>query len=112
MCSKKLKLLLVLSVLSFLLCFSPSCFTCSAEVTLTDEEVTEIQSMIQESKQELSSVKAQLNDVKNDYNEQRTSYEEQLKEAEEKQERLEKAVTVTGTSSVIFAVLMVVFIIL
>lgn len=92
-------------MLFFLSCFSPSCFTCSAEVTLTDEEVSEIQSVIQESKQELSI-------VKKDYNEQRTSYEKQLKEAEEKQEKLEKAVTVTGTSSVIFAVLMVVFIIL
>jgi uncharacterized membrane protein len=99
-------------VLSSLSCFSPSCFTCSAEVILTDEEASEIQSAIQESRQELSSVKAQLNDVKNDYNEQRTSYEEQLQEAEERQERLEKAVTVTGTSSVIFAVLMIVFIIL
>jgi hypothetical protein len=92
-------------VLFSLSCFSPSCFTCSAEVILTDEEASEIQSVIQESKQELS-------DVKNAYNEQRTSYEEQLKEAEVRQERLEKAVTVTGTSSVIFAVLMVVFIIL
>lgn len=112
MCSKRLKLFLVLSVLSFLSCFSPSCFTCSAEVTLTDEEADRILNELKESRTDLLTVQKELDSVKNDCEMQKQSYETQLAEAESKNKKLDKAVTVTGTSSIIFAVLMVVFIIL
>ena len=76
-------------------------------------------SEIQESKKDLKnlqekllSAEAQLNDVKNTYNEQKTSYEMQLNEAEKKNDGLKTAVTITSTSTGIFLILMIVFIIL
>src|SRR5574344_323410 len=97
-CSIRLKQLSALSVLFFLLSFSPFCFSCFAEVTLTDEEATEIQKEITESKKELQNVKedltqskeklenvqkesqeqkTELQDVKGTYEEQKKSYEGQ-----------------------------------
>lgn len=102
MCGKKLKIFFLLLGLFFLLPCSPFCFSCYADVVLTDEEAEEMLNEIAESKKELESVKAELNeskeklenvqkesqeqktelqDVKNTYNEQKTSYEMQLKEA-------------------------------
>ena len=119
MCCRRLKIFLLLPVLFFLLSFSPLSSSCYAEVTLTDEEAQEILNEIKESKKDLTelqekltSAEAQLKDVQNAYSEQKTSYEMQLKEAEEKQKKLRKALTVTSTSSAVFCILMVVFIIL
>ena len=109
MCRKS-KLFLLLSVLFYLLCFSPLSFSCYAEVILTDEESTEIMNEIQESKKDLKNLQTQLEDAKNTYNEQKESYEKQLIEVKNDNEKLKTAVTVTGTSATIFAVLMVLFI--
>lgn len=112
MCSKKLKLLLVLSVLSFLSCFSPSCFTCSAEVTLTDEEADRILNELKESRTDLLTVQKELDSVKSDCEMQRQSYETQLAEAESENKKLSKVATVTGSSSVallIVTVLLIIF---
>ena len=84
MWSRKLKISLVLSVLCSLLLFSPSCFSCYADVVLTDKEAQELMSEIQESKKDLTELQTQLNDVKSDYEEQKKSYEEQLKEEKKK----------------------------
>ena len=91
MCYRRLKQCLVSLVLFSLLSFSPLCFSCYAEIKLTDEEAQQMLSEIQESKKDLKelqekllSAEAQLNDVKNTYNEQKTSYEMQLNEAEKK----------------------------
>lgn len=75
-------------------------------------EIQESKKDLKELQEKLLSAEAQLNDVKNIYNEQKTSYEMQLNEAEKKQESLKTVATVTSTSTVIFAVLMVVFIFL
>ena len=75
-------------------------------------EIQESKKDLKELQEKLTSAEVQLNDVKNTYNEQKTSYEMQLNEAEKKQKNLKTAVTVTSTSTVIFAVLMVVFIFL
>ena len=50
MCGRKLKQLSALSVLYCLLFFSPFCFSCFAEVKLTDEEAEQILTEIEESK--------------------------------------------------------------
>lgn len=110
MCGKRLRKFLVLSVLFFLFFFSPSCFPCYAEVILTDKEAQEMLNEMQKSKMDLSSLQTQLEDVKSTYNEQKASYEMQLTKANQKKENLKTAVTVTSTSTVIFAVLMVLFI--
>ena len=60
MCGRKLKQLSALSVLCCLLFFSPFCFSCFAEVKLTDEEAEQILTEIEESKKELESVKDEL----------------------------------------------------
>ena len=116
MCRKS-KLLLLLSVLFYLLCFSPLSFSCYAEVILTDEESAEIMNEIQESKKDLKNLHTQLDDAKNTYSEQKESYEKQLIEVKNDNEKLKgdneklkTAVTVTGTSASIFAILMVLFI--
>lgn len=123
---KKLRLLSVFSVLFFLCAFSPSPCSCSAEVVLTDEEAMELQSEMEKSRMELQNVKDCLiqsqqdlirqkevsEDVRNTYEEQRKSYETQLEEKDRKNETLTVVATSTGTASVIFAVLMIVFIIL
>lgn len=75
-------------------------------------EIQESKKDLKELQEKLLSAEAQLNDVKNVYNEQKTSYEMQLNEAEKKKESLKTVATVTSTSTVIFAVLMVVFIFL
>ena len=75
-------------------------------------EIQESKKDLKELQEKLLSAEAQLNDVKNIYNEQKTSYEMQLNEAEKKHERMKTVATVTSTSTVIFAVLMVVFIFL
>ena len=75
-------------------------------------EIQESKKDLKELQEKLLSAEAQLNDVKNTYNEQKASYEMQLNEAEKKQERMKTVATVTSTSTVIFAVLMVVFIFL
>ena len=94
---------------------------CYAEVRLTDEEVSEILNEIQLSKQELTELKTELEeskkesqklktelgDVKSTYIEQKKSYEMQLEEAEKKNQTLKTCLTVTVTTSVIFAVLSV-----
>lgn len=111
MCRKS-KLFLLLSVLFYLLCFSPLSFSCYAEVILTDEESAEILNEIQESKKDLKNLQTQLEDAKNTYSEQKESYEKQLIEVKNDNEKLKTAVTVTGTSASIFAILMVLFIII
>ena len=77
MCGKKLRKSLVSWVLCFLLCCSPFCSSCFAEVVLTDKEATEL-------KNQLSEAETQLNDVKNTYEEQKTYYEQRLKEEKKK----------------------------
>lgn len=123
---KKLRLLSALLVLSFLYVFSPSPCSCSAEVVLTDEEAREMLSETEESRKELQNVKDCLiqsqqdlirqkevsEDVRNTCEEQRKSYETQLEEKDRKNDVLTVVATSTGTASVIFAVLMIVFIIL
>ena len=106
-------------VLFSLLSFSPLCFSCHAEVKLTDEEAQQILSEIQESRKDLKELQerlmnaeAQLYDVKSTYSEQRTSYERQLSDAGKENRNLRTAVTMTGTSTVIFACLMILFIFL
>ena len=87
MCGKRLKvflLLLVLSLLSLPVRFSSYSY---ADVILTDSEAEELMSEIQESKKDLTELKnqlneaeIQLNDVKSTYEEQKKYYETQLKE--------------------------------
>ena len=131
MCGIKLKLFSALLVLSFLLCFSPLSSFLYAETVLTEPEVQEILNEIAESKKELNQakeeliqskknqqnvmkesqmLKTELQDVKNTYEEQKKSYEMQLSEEQKKNEKLKTGITITGTSSAIFLVLMVVFI--
>ena len=130
MCWTRLKRFLALSVLYVLLLFLPSCFPCFADVRLTDEEATQLMEQIQGSKKDLAELQTQLETVqtqlttaqeqlktaqtqldavKSDYNEQKKSYEMQLTEAEKSSEKLKIFATATSTSSVIFCVLMVVF---
>ena len=94
MCGKKLKVFLLLSVLSLLSLPVPSISYSYADVVLTETEAQELMSEIQESKKELENVrkelsesqkaldeqKAQLSDVKSTYEEQKKYYEMQLKE--------------------------------
>ena len=131
MCGIKLKLFSALLVLSFLLCFSPLSSSLYAETVLTEAEVQEILNEIAESRKELNQakeelaqskenqqnvmkesqmLKTELQDVKNTYTEQKKSYEMQLSEEQKKNEKLKTGITITGTSSAIFLVLMVVFI--
>lgn len=124
MCGRRLRRFSASLVLSSLLLFSPFCSSCYADVVLMDEEAMELMNEIQESKKELNLVKSELSeskresqelktelqDVKNDYSEQKTYYEEQLNVAEKKTEHLKTAVTVTSTTSVVFCILMIVFI--
>ena len=131
MCGIKLKLFSALLVLSFLLCFSPSLSSLYAETVLTEAEVQEILNEITESRKELNQakeelaqskenqqnvvkesqmLKTELQDVKNTYTEQKKSYEMLLSEEQKKNEKLKTGITITGTSSAIFLVLMVVFI--
>ena len=131
MCGTKLKLFSALLVLSFLLCFSPLLSSLYAETVLTESEAQEILNEITESRKELNQVKeeliqskenqqnvmkesqmlkTELQDVKNIYTEQKKSYEMQLNEEQKKNEKLKTGITITGTSSAIFLVLMVVFI--
>lgn len=121
---KRLRLLSALSVLSFLPVFSPSPCSCSAEVVLTDEEAREMLSEMEESRKELQNVKDCLiqsqkdlirqkevsESVRSTCEEQRKSYETQLEEKDRKNDTLTVVATSTGTSAVIFAILMVVFI--
>lgn len=133
MCGRKLKRFSALSVLFFLLSFSPFCFSCFAEVTLTDEEATEIQKEITESKKELENVKeeltqskeklenvqkesqeqkTELQDVRSTYEEQKKSYEEQLNEAEKENQKLKIVAVSTGSTSIallIVTVLLIIF---
>lgn len=126
MCGKRLRMSYRLSVLFLVLFFSQLSSFCYAEVKLTDKEAEQMLSEIQESKEELNQVKTELEeskkesqelkteleDVKNTYNEQKTSYETQLNEAEKKNDGLKTAVTITSTSTGIFLIMMIVFIIL
>ena len=127
-CSIKLKRFSALSVLFFLLSFSPFCFSCFAEVKLTDEEAEQILTEIEESKKELQNAKedltqskeklenvqkesqeqkTELQDVKGTYEEQKKSYEEQLSEAEKKNKGLKTAVTATSSASVVLTIAVV-----
>ena len=126
MCGKRLKVFLLLSVLSLPLLPVPLCSYSFADVILTDSEAQELLSEIQkskmelenvkseltESKKELSEQKAQLEDVKSTYTEQKKSYEMQLKEAEKKNQTLKTCLTVTITTSVIMTVFTVILLIL
>ena len=105
-------------VLFSLLSFSPLCFSCYAEIKLTDEEAQQILSEIQESKKDLKnlqekllSAEAQLNDVKNTYNEQKTSYEMQLNEAEKQNKTLKTVSVATGSSTVALTIVVILLII-
>ena len=126
MCGRKLKQLSALSVLFCLLSFSPFCFSCFAEVRLTDEEAEQILNEISESMKELENVKSELiqsqkdlieqktelADVKNTYNEQKTSYEMQLDEAEKENQTLKVVAVSTGSTSIallIVTILLIIF---
>jgi ABC-type transport system involved in cytochrome bd biosynthesis fused ATPase/permease subunit len=119
MCGKRLKTFSALSVLFLLLCFSPFSPSCYADVILTDKEAQEMMEEIQASKTELTELKNELNsaqteltDVKNISEEQKKSYEKQLNEAGKKEQKLETAVTVTSTTTVLLTILCIVFAIL
>lgn len=103
MCGRKLKLFSVLLVLFSLLCFSPLCSTCYADVRLTDKEAEQILNEIEESRKELET-------VKNDCKEQKTSYEMQLSEAEKKNSRLKKVVVATSSSTTILLIVTILLI--
>lgn len=113
MWSRKLKISLVLSVLCSLSLFSPSCFSCYADVTLTDAEAQELENLIQESQKDLCELQMkseeQLNAVKKDYEEQKKSYEEQLKEA--KKDKAE-ALTISVLTSASMCLISIALIIL
>lgn len=111
MCYQRLKRFSVLSVLYCLLLFSPFCFSCSAEVRLTDKEAQELQTQIEESKKELETVKTELNNVKSTYSEQKKYYEEQLKEAEKKETILKATSISTGSGAVVLLAVVVLLII-
>ena len=90
-----------------------------ADVTLTDEEATQLMNEIQLSKKDLSDVKnqletaeTQLQDVMNTCKEQKISYEKQLSEVTEENENLKTAVTVTATTSVVLLLMTVLLIFL
>lgn len=117
MCGRKLKESLLLLGLCSLLCFSPLCSYCYADVTLTDKEAQELMTEIQESKKDLTELKSQLNeaetqlsDVKNTYEEQKKSYETQLSEVSKQNKGLKTGVTITTTSSIILFLLTILFI--
>lgn len=130
LCGKKLKIFSVLLVQFFLLFCSPFCFSCYAEVVLTEEEAQQIQNELSQSKKDLQKAKEEiailkenvqkeaqeqkneLLTVKDTYKEQTVSYEEQLKEAEKKNDTLETAVTITTTTSVglLITLLVIIFI--
>lgn len=88
-------------MLSLLLFFSPSSFSCYAEVRLSDKEAELILTELTESRKELENVRTELEDVKKDYKEQRISYEKQLEKAESRNKKLEKAVVATSSCSVL-----------
>ena len=94
MCSRRLRRYSALLVLSLLLFFSPSSFSCYAEVRLSDKEAELILTELTESRKELEN-------VKKDCKEQRISYEKQLEEAESRNKKLEKAVVITSSCSVL-----------
>ena len=124
MCGIKSKRFLLLLVLVSVLSVSP----CFSKVVLTDEEAKEMMSEIEESKKELTELretsqkrieslensleqsKSELETVRNTSQEQKKSYEMQLSEEQKKNEKLKTGITITGTSSAIFLILMVVFI--
>ena len=126
MCGKRLKVFLLLSVLSLLSLPVRFSLYSYADVTLTDREAQELMNEIQQSKKELQTVKdelseskkdlteleTQLQDVKNTYSEQKTSYEMQLTEAKKKNQKLKVAVSVTGGTSVALLIVTALLIIL
>jgi len=95
MCGRKLKAFLLSLVLVFLSCSR----LVYAEVTLTDEEATELQTLIQESQKELRLLKTELTDVQTNLQEQKKSYEQQLNVAK-RNNYIMKAVTIV---SILFA---------
>ena len=99
MCYRRLKTFSASLVLFFLLCFSPFCSFCYAEVTLTDQEAQEMLNEIQESRKDLETLEQQLTDVQNDCEEQKKYYEEQLKEVKKQEARYETLATVSGIST-------------
>ena len=114
MCGKRLKVFLLLLGLSLLSPFVPLYSYSYADVILTDEEAQELMEQIQVSKTELQTVRenlqsaqTELEDVKNTSIEQKIYYEEQLNEAEKKSQTLETCLTVTSTTTVVFALLLV-----
>ena len=74
------------------------------------EELAQSKENQQNVMKESQMLKTELQDVKNTYTEQKKSYEMQLSEEQKKNEKLKTGITITGTSSAIFLVLMVVFI--
>lgn len=108
MCGKKLRMVSLFLVLSLLSFSSPLLSSLWAEVVLTDEEAQELMNEITESKKDLQELQTQLEDVKSDYNEQKTSYEKQLTEVEKKNKGLTTAVTITGTSTGILAIILLI----
>lgn len=84
--------------------------TVLTEIQESKKELNQVKSELSESKKESQELKTELQDVKNDYSEQKTYYEELLNVAEKKTEHLKTAVTVTSTTSVVFCILMLVFI--
>ena len=117
--SKRLLLLLVLvSVLSVLPCFS--------KVVLTDEEAKEMMSEIEKSKKELTELKetsqkqieslensleqskSELETVKNTSQEQKKSYEKQLKEEKKKRILPWAMAGTSGTATMILSVVLLI----
>lgn len=101
MCLRRLRLFSALLVLFFLSFFSPSSFSCYAEVRLSDKEAELILTELTESRKELESVRTELEDARKDCKEQRISYEKQLEEAESRNRKLEKAVVATSSCSIL-----------
>lgn len=99
MCGKRLKTFLLSSALVLLLSCSHFCVPLYAEVKLTDREAQQLMNEIQESRKDLETLEQQLTDVQNDCEEQKKYYEEQLKEVKKQEARYETLATVSGIST-------------
>lgn len=106
-----------LTLLRFLLClfFLLQSSYAFSEVTLTDEEATELMNEIQESKKDLTKAKEQVENLQNQLNqqeaiwtEQSQSYKEQLTEAEKKKNHYKTATIATGSSTAVLLVVLIV----
>ena len=83
-------------------------FPAYSEISLTYEKAQMMLKEITESKKDLQSAEVRLEEQEKDFQEQKESYEMQLNKAMKENRRYKTAVTITGTSTVILTVIVLI----